>query len=101
MRLRPSQSACTAALIALLYCDALAAGNASPATADPAQALQETETPLPEELQNLPPTAAGQEGHPDIPLHFVPPNVQALQELGRPGEQGTQSPAENMLPFRF
>lgn len=101
MRLNPTQAAGTAVLVAMVHCSAMAASHVPAANTAAVAAEENTETTLPVDLRELPPTAAGRDGHADIPLHFVPPNVQALQELGQPGEPGSQSPAEKMLPFRF
>ena len=79
----------------------LATGHAPTDAQTTVEDSRDVVSDLPEELQHLPPTAAGEQVQPDIPLHFVPPNVQALQELGRPGAGDSRSPAENMLPFRF
>ncbi len=97
----PFQRTVLAVILFLLPATALSTSHAQDLqVADEGEDASVT-SELPEPIRNLPPTAAGPNSAPEIPLHFVPPNVQAFQELGTPAEGDGKSPAENMLPFRF
>lgn len=98
--MQPRRTAITAFCLAAGLACAPAVASTTETETPGAELDKQAEQTLPEELQGLPPTAAGEES---LPLHFVPPNVQAFEEMGEDSEhpEGKKLPQSNLLPFSF